>query len=50
METISQNQLDVTKNIYMREIYSNKGLPQEIRKILNKQCNLSLKRIKGLPW
>ena len=34
----------------MREIYSNKGLPQEIRKISNKQSNLPLKRIKGLPW
>ena len=29
----------------MREIYSNRGLPQEIRKISNKQSNLPLKRI-----
>ena len=33
------------KNICMREIYSNRGLPQEIRKISNKQSNLPLKRI-----
>ena len=34
------------KSSFKREVYSNTSLPQETRKISNKQPNLTLKRIR----
>ena len=50
METKFPKPIRCNKNICMWEIYSNKGLPQEIRKTSNKQSNLPLKRTERLPW
>ena len=35
--------MDISKGSSEREVYSNSGLPQEIRKISNKQSNLTPK-------
>ena len=39
----TQNLWDVTKAVPKREVYSYTSLPQETRKISNKQCNLTPK-------
>ena len=46
--TMTQNLWDAAKSSYKREIYSNTILPQEIRKISNKQPNFTPKAIREI--
>ena len=43
---MTQNLWDVTKAVLKREVYSKTELPEETRKISNKQCNLTPKAIR----
>ena len=43
-ETVFQNLWDPSKAFFKREVYNDIGLPQEIRKISNKQPSLIPKR------
>lgn len=44
MKTQWSNTIELPQKFSKKKVYNNTGLPQEARKILNKQPNLTLKR------